>query len=226
MRSLILLLASAALIGAAPARHAPRFHADGFEPGWVLEIENGRMTYNPGTTEPILRMREPRRRPMRGGYRYVTPRLTVEVYTRHCESYSGQHFTHEVNVTFDGNFHDGCGGTLLPPPSLSATSWSIVAVDGRRINRDSNQLSFEYTGRTVTGSFGCSNFSGPYRERRPALTIGRLNVTRHDCEYRYPLGAALERRAMQILSGNLRMRFYDGDSLELTGRGGSLRMVH
>lgn len=225
MKPAILLLAAAATIGAAPARpggHAApapeaRYEAGGFEPTWSLVIESGWLSYNPGTNEWI-RVRVPPRQAVRNGYRYiVSPQLTVDVRHVRCDSYNGQTFADTVTVT--GVEEPGCGGVAIPPDTLRYTSWEVTFVDGTPVARGSLNFFFEGDGR-LTGHAGCSDFVMSYREQRPLLRLGPMRVTRRDCD---APGADIERRALQILAGTLRMSFFDGDSLRLSGSRGVLR---
>jgi heat shock protein HslJ len=216
---MILLLAATALVAAAPSRSAARYGAGGSEPFWSLAIERGRITYNPGTGEPAFSMRAPPRQNVRNGYRYVTPRLVIDIRHVRCEDEAERYFADTVRVTTNGNTYSGCGGAVLPPPTLADTDWVIASIAGTPVRGDGYGLQF-HEGR-VSGQAGCNRFSGTYRERRPLLILGPMAVTRMAC-----LGPrmALERRALRILSGPVRMNFVDGDNLILTGRGGTMRL--
>lgn len=228
MKPAILLLAAAATIGAAPARPArpaapePRFEAGGFEPFWNLVIDAGWLTFTPNMgDQPTIRVRTPPRRPIRNGYRYlVSPQLTVTVRHERCEGYEGRSYTHTVYVT--GVAEGGCGGTPIAPSTLSASGWEVGYIDGARYGHDEVHVFFDWQGRVLTGTAGCSDFSVPYREQRPLLHFGRMTVTRRDCP---GLGPERERRALQIFTGTARMRFVDGDTLILTNRNGTARLI-
>jgi heat shock protein HslJ len=227
MKPVIMLLAAAATIGAAPARPArhaapapeARYEAGGFEPSWSLVIESGWLNYNPGTDE-LIRVRLPRRQPVRNGYRYVLPDLTVDVRHVQCDSYNGQTFADTVTVT--GIVEPGCGGVAIPPDTLRYTGWEVTFFDGTPAGHDNFTFFFEGDGR-LTGHAGCSDFSMTYREQRPLLRLGPMRITRRDCE---GMGREVERRALRIFAGTMRMSFFDGDNLRLTGSGGVLRAQH
>lgn len=219
MKPVILLLAATALIGAAPPRPAPRFEAGGFEPSWELVIQGARLTYNPGTSDRTFTIPVPRRRPVRNGYRLVSPRLMVEVLHTRCQSYGGRHFTDTVNVTYRGRFQDGCGGGVLPPPDLGYSAWDIQAVGGTRVRSEHNPNIIEFREGRITLRTACHDYGGTYRERRPILTVGALTTTRTACPTQ-----AIERRALAILRGPLRMTWVEGDTLVLTGPGGAIRL--
>lgn len=228
MKPVLLSLAAAATIGAAPYRPPPsrpssapvpgRYEAGGFEPSWDLVIENGRLIYDTGMGGvPVLRIPLPRRQPVRNGYRYVSPRLTVDVRHVRCESYNGQ--TYPDTVTVSGIVEPGCGGVAIPPDELRYTTWEVTSFNGIRAGHDEFTFFFEGDGR-LTGHAGCTDFSMPYREQRPLVRFGPMRVTWRGCE---GMGREVERRAIRILSGTMRMNFFAGDNLHLTGNEGSLR---
>jgi heat shock protein HslJ len=224
-RGLVLLLAAAAASAATAetvvtgARIPAPYGAGGSEPWWSLGIEHGRITYDPADGNPIIRVPAARRQPIRNGYRYVTPQLTVDVRHVRCEDDALRAYADTVRVTANRRTYEGCGGAVLPPLSLADTDWVIVSIGGTAVHGDGNSLGFR-EGRMI-GRAGCNEFSGTYRERRPVLTLGRLAVTRMACP-----GArgTLEWRALRILAGPVRMRFVNGDDLILTGDGGSIRL--
>ena len=227
MKPLILLLAAAATVGAAPAHRArqasvpePRYEAGGFEPTWSLVIEHGRLTYDPGFGgEGRISMPVPRRQPVRNGYRYETRELRIDVRHVRCQSYPGRLFADTVTVS--GVAEPGCGGRPVAPPSLNATIWSIGAIGGTRYNDGESNLLFAYD-NVLRGSAGCLQFSVPYHERRPLVRFGRMTVTHQDCA-----GLALERarRLLETFSGTARISFVDGDTLVLTGPHGAARLI-
>ncbi len=220
MRAAMLPLAATALIGTAPAPRPAPYEAGGFEPNWVLQIHRGRLIYDPGIAgRPVINVRLPTRRPVRNGYRYVTRGLTVDVRHVPCESYAGR--TYADTVTVSGVAEAGCGGRPIAPRRLSATSWGLGAVGGMRYRHGEVHLQFAYDG-VVRGSAGCSDFTVPFTERRPFVRFGRMTVSRRNCA---GLGLERERRALAIFSGTARISFVDGDTLVLTGRHGTARLV-
>jgi heat shock protein HslJ len=221
MKPVLLLLAAAATIGAAPARPsapAPRYEAGGFEPSWWLVIEHGRLIYDPRTGEPVINVPLPRRQMIRNGYRYVTQELTVTVRHVRCDSYDGRTFADTVRPSLA--VEDGCGGTPIPPTTLADSGWEIDSVAGLRPTTQST-YHFEFVGDgRINIQFSCHSYSATYRERRPVLTVGRLQSTRSAC-----WTSTMEGRLLAILRAPVRMTWVDGDTLVLTGRGGSIRLL-
>lgn len=228
MKPVILLLAAAATIGAAPARPttpAPRYEAGGFEPFWSLVIEGGWLTFTPNMGDrPTIRVRTPPRRPIRNGYRYVVSRqLTITVRHERCDSYSSRTFADTVYVT--GVAEGGCGGRPIAPASLNASIWGVGSLNGVAFQREDSNFLFAYD-NMVRGTVGCSSFSVPYAERRPFVQFGRMTLNRGDCTGLVRrLSPERERRALQIFTGRSRISFVDGDTLVLTGRHGTARLT-
>jgi heat shock protein HslJ len=219
MKPVILMLAATTLVGAAPSPPAARYTAGGSEPFWSFVIERGRIIYNPGTGEPTFTLRAPPRQAVRNGWRYVTPRLVIDIRHVRCEDEAERYFVDTVRVTTDGPTYSGCGGAALPPESLADTDWTITAIGGTPVRGDGYNLQFR-EGR-VSGRVGCNEFSGTYREMRPRLRFGPMAVTRMACP---GPRMAFENRVLRILAGPVRMSFFEGDSLVLTGNGGTMRL--
>ena len=220
MRPLILLLAATALIGAAPAPRSERYEAGGFEPSWDLTISNGRLIYDSGIADrPVINVPLPPRRPVRNGYRYVTRGLTVDIRHVRCDAYGGRTFADTVRVT--GVTEPGCGGRPIAPARLNVSGWTVGAINGRTYTGDEVHLLFAWD-NVVRGAAGCSDFSVPYIEGRGFVRFGRMQVVRRDCA---GLGLERERRALEIFSGTARISFVDGDTLILTGRHGTARLL-
>jgi hypothetical protein len=224
MKPVILLFAAAATIGAAPSRPsspaapAPRYEAGGFEPSWLFVIEHGRMTFDPRTGDPVISVPLPRRQPIRNGYRYVTRDLSVTVRHVRCDSYDGRTFEDTVHPSWAAEA--GCGGTAIPPSTLADSGWQIESAAGLRSReQDTYSVGFDGDGR-ITIQFRCHEYRGTYIERRPVLTVGRLAGTDHFC-----WTSAMETRLLAILRTPVRMSWVDGDTLVLTGPGGSIRLL-
>jgi hypothetical protein len=222
MKPAILLLAAAATIGAAPARHsvpAPRYEGGGFEPSWTVVIEHGRLTYDPGYGgEGRISVPLPRRQAVRNGYRYVIRGLTVDVRHVHCESYNGRTYADTIHVT--GHAEEGCGGTPIPPPDLGYSGWTIQYVDSTRLPEGGPELSVSFREGSLHYSGQCHVVEGTYRERRPFLHVRVVSESWSDCPR-----TAIERRIVEIMRSPMRMSFVDGDTLVLTNRAGTLRLT-
>jgi heat shock protein HslJ len=219
MKPVILLLAATALVGAAPPRPAPPYEAGGFEPSWDLRIDRGRLIYDSGTGAPVINIPLPRRQAVRNGYRYVSRHLTVDVRHVRCESYNGRTFADTVRPSLA--VEAGCGGRAIAPPTLAQSGWDIESVAGLRTPGDHEGYRFEFMEGRLSVRLRCRDYSSTFfRERRPVLQVGPLSSTRNTCP-----ATALERRLLAIMRGPVRISWVDGDTLVLTGRGGSIRLL-
>lgn len=226
MKLAILLLAAATATGAAQARPAhptapaPRYEAGGFEPFWSLVIENGWLTYTPnqGDDMPQIRVRTPRRQPTRHGYRYVvSPHLTIDVRHERCEDYGSRTFADTVYVT--GVAEGGCGGTPIAPRDLTYSSWTVQRVDRTRLP-EAPELTIGFREGRMRFQGQCHVYEGNYRERRPLLQVTAITESWTGCQ-----PSATERRIAAIMRSPMQMRFVDGDTLVLSNRAGSLRLL-
>jgi heat shock protein HslJ/uncharacterized membrane protein len=216
MSALGLVLAIAAVQPAAP------YVAHGTEPFWDVTIAGGRIVDRSAEGARVA-ARTPPRRAIRNGYRYVTPRFRIDVTHVRCGDGMGDRvYADTFRISFPGGGPplDGCGGAVLPPERLAGTDWSIVAIGGGAVSGVSYQLGFGEDGR-LYGRAGCNRFSGPYSEAGRVLTPGPLAATRMACP-----GPAMdhERRVMAVLGGPAMMRYLDGDTLMLSGHGGTIRL--
>lgn len=225
MKPLILLVAAAVTIGAAPTRQprhptpAPRWEGGGFEPSWSVVIEHGRLTWDPGYGgEGRFSVPLPRRQAVRNGYRYVTRRLTVDVRHVRCESYNGRTYADTVHVT--GHAEEGCGGATIPPPDLGYSGWTVQSVNGTRWPEGGPDLAVSFREGHVRYSGQCQVFEGTYRERRPLLQVRVTSESSSGCP-----PSAIERRIAAIMRSPMRMSWVDGDTLVLTNQAGSLHLV-
>jgi len=195
------------------------YGAGGSEPFWSLEIVGGRMTYR--VNEEVISVRTPRRQLLRGGgYRYVTRRLIVEVRPERCEDEAERHYADTVRVTANGYTASGCGGTELPPATLTNTSWRIAAINGAAVTGDNYFMQFD-EGR-LSGQAGCNRLSGPFRQRGRQLSAGPIVATRMACP---GPRMAHERSVMRLLRGPIRIAFPAGDRMVLTGSGMTMRLT-
>jgi heat shock protein HslJ len=204
-----------------PPAEAPAsgpYRALGTEPFWSVTIADGRMAYD--SPEGGFSVGAPAARPSAGGRRYETPRLTVDVTSRQCsDGMSDRRYADTVTVIKDGTRLNGCGGDILPPERLADTAWSIVEIDGQAVQGETYVLQFA-TDR-LSGQAGCNRFSGGYSQSGETLTVGPVAATRMACP-----GPRMdhERRALELLSGEVHLAYPDGDTLVLTGNGTTMRM--
>lgn len=218
------LLAAVAAACAYPAVTTPPLEADtyralGNEPFWSVTITDGRMRYD-APDGPRFSVPVPPPRTTFNGHRYETDRLTLDVTHGECsDGMSDRRYADTVMVIVDGRTLRGCGGTILPPASLAETAWSIVEIDRQAVQGDNYTLQF--TADRMSGQAGCNRFSGGYMLSGETLMPGAIAATRMACP-----GPRMdhEQRAFRVLSGPVRVSYPDGDTLVLSGNGGTIRL--
>lgn len=167
------------------------FRGIGQEPGWIIEIESGRMIrialdyatrwyYLPGV-EPI--------RDDEGRIRYeieaegVSAR--VEIEEAPCQDpMSGEEFTHRVGVRIDGGEYEGCG-RILRTGLLIGTRWSLAELGGRPavVGADGEPpyIRLLRGEDRVVGSTGCNSISGGYLHEGERLEFDQIATTLRAC---------------------------------------------
>ena len=217
-RSILFALLAACAAAPAPALAAEPYRAVGTEPFWSITVDGRRMTYE--SPERRFSVRAPRPRETGDGQIYRTRRITLHIWHGECsDGMSDRRYAQTVRAVVDGRTLNGCGGDVLASPSLAATAWSIVAIAGRPVSGANYTLQFDAA--RLSGQAGCNRFSGPYALAGDRLTAGPIMSTRMACpEPRM----GHERRALQVLRGPVTMSYPNGDTLVLTGNGGTIRL--
>jgi uncharacterized membrane protein/heat shock protein HslJ len=195
------------------------YRAIGTEPFWSVTIVDGQMRYETPDSRDLV-VPAPQARPTANGYRYETRRLTVDVTHAPCsDGMSDRRYADTVRVTADGRELRGCGGEILPPTSLADTSWAIVDIGGETVSGE--RYAMQFTADRIGGQAGCNRFGGSYALAGETLTPGMIVATQMAC----PEPAMMhEGRTLEILRGPLAVSFPDGDTMVLTGNGGSIRL--
>ncbi|MGZ8336121.1 MAG: META domain-containing protein, partial [Allosphingosinicella sp.] len=195
------------------------YRALGTEPFWAVTIANGQMAFD-APDGPRFSVPAPPPRTTFNGHRYETPRLTMGVTHGVCsDGMSDRRYADTVMVIVDGRTLNGCGGAILAPETLADTSWAISEIDGLAVEGDEYFVQFDAD--RMSGKAGCNRFSGSYSVSGETMILGPVAATRMACP-----GPRMEheRRALQVLSGAVWVMHPDGDTLVLTGNGGTLRL--
>lgn len=215
----VALLAACATVPSSPP-HQGTYRALGTEPFWSLEIGASEMRFTTPETQntPLV---QPTPRPIIGiaGEIYQTPRINVNIVHARCsDGMSDRIYPDKVQVRVDGRAYEGCGGEPIMPASLSGTSWSVVAVNGRAVpGGERYYLRFE--GERMSGRFGCNSMAGGYQLSGNTLTAGPLAITRMACP-----DMRDETEAARILSQPVVLRRSDGERLILSNAAGSITL--
>jgi len=102
------------------------------------------------------------------------------------------------------------------PLNLAGTSWRVQSIAGVKV-ADPSQTSMTFDGSSVSGTFGCNRFNGPYSMSGNLLTVGPAATTRMAC-----MGEAArhEQNGLRQLSMPLQVVRNGPDMLVLSGREG------
>jgi heat shock protein HslJ len=214
---------TSALAAAQPASLPPLplpFTATGNEPGWRLDIADGRITLvaDYGSTRLEMRAGEPQ--PVPGGRRLAGNAdgrvLVVTVFDRRCEDdMTGMPRPHTVEVTIDEQLLKGCGGD--PATLLQGESWVAEAIDGTALaDRSRVTLTFGADGR-LTGTASCNNYSATYALTGEGLTIGKAAATRKACP---PALLTQEQAVLSLLEAVERFEIGEDGALVLRAAAG------
>ncbi|HET7874943.1 MAG TPA: META domain-containing protein [Methylomirabilota bacterium] len=167
------------------------FRAVGQEPGWVLELDEGRwLRYVGNYGATTLYAENPQAEPAEeggAGYRVRDGEreLTVTIREARCQdAMSGESFTHTVVVRLDGSELSGCGKPLMSG-ELTERYWKLIELNGRpaivpQQGRETH-LRLREQDRQAAGSTGCNSFSGQYEREGDRLRFGRMVTTLMAC---------------------------------------------
>lgn len=224
------LLALPALAACAPTADAPQgpgapptaYMALGTEPGWTLEITPSRLNYNGDYGATKIMVPNPGARAVTNGEHYVTNRLKVEIARGECsDGMSDRRYADTVTVVADGKTVKGCGGTILPPADIAATSWTFVSIGGTPVAPD-RPTSLQFDGARLSGSAGCNRFSGGYSVADGTLTAGPLMATKMACP---GAGMVQESAFFVLMRGPVSLSFPADGTLILTGSEGQTAVL-
>jgi heat shock protein HslJ/membrane-bound inhibitor of C-type lysozyme len=179
------------------------FRALGQEPGWALDLAEGRWIRYVGdygaTRLYAASPRQVRGAPQGTVVYDAEPEgraLRVEIRQAPCrDAMSGQSFTHVVTVRLDTGTVKGCG-RMTRPGELTNTYWKLTELDGQPVvvgKAREPHLRLRDDSR-ADGSTGCNSFSGTYERAGDRLSFGKLVTTMMAC-----IDPALSRREQRFL---------------------------
>jgi putative lipoprotein len=183
------------------------FRAVGQEPGWALDLAEGRWIRYVGdygaTRVYAASPRQVRGSPEGRVVFDAEPdghALRVEIRQAPCrDAMSGQPFTHVVTVRLDTSTVKGCG-RMTHPGELTNTYWKLTELDGQPVvvgQAREPHLRLRDDSR-ADGSTGCNSFSGTYEHAGDRVTFGKLVTTMMACVD--PALSRQEQRFLQVLA--------------------------
>ena len=104
------------------------------------------------------------------------------------------------------------------------TQWQLIELDGKTAIAESMlTLSIDLDRMTMAGSAGCNRFSTRFEVSGPQLELGGIGLTKRMCAH--PDGVMAQEAAfVQVLKAVDQLN-YDGESLRVSGRNGTLVFV-
>ena len=99
---------------------------------------------------------------------------------------------------------------------LAGTSWRVLSIAGVKVD-DFNATRVSFADGTISGTFGCNEFSGPYSVEDGLLRVGAAATTRMACG-----GAAgrQERSGLRQLGFPMQVVPHGAQQLVLSGKEG------
>jgi heat shock protein HslJ len=164
-----------------PAPPKP-YRAQGNEPGWVLTVEEGRMTlvadYGARTVDVAL----PEARFEDGAFVYAVaePPLTVRMAPRLCrDNMTGMPYPETVTVTLEGRDLTGCGGDQLD--LLTGAEWVVEDI-GRRGIIDSSRVTLTFgADGALGGTASCNRYATTLAIGGEGVSVGQIAATQMMC---------------------------------------------
>jgi putative lipoprotein len=168
------------------------FRAVGQEPGWTLELDQGRWLRfigDYGKTHVLTPAPDAVRDTTLGTVTYTARTeahtLVMVAQETPCrDAMSGDRLSHTVTVRVDGRELRGCGKPL-PSGDLRNTYGKLTQLGGIAAVVPSGQreahLRFDSEGRQVNGTTGCNTLSGPVVLDKQRMRLGPLVTTRVAC---------------------------------------------
>jgi heat shock protein HslJ/uncharacterized membrane protein len=168
------------------------FRAIGQEPGWLVELDQGRelrYTGDYGETRFTAPAPEPVRDAASGTIihtaRADSRELVVIIREAECQdAMSGEPFPLSVIVRYEAKELRGCGRTLMTD-DLLGVYWKLVELSGVAAPATDKareaHLRFAAEGSRVSGSTGCNSMSGSVSLASDRLRFGPVATTRMAC---------------------------------------------
>jgi putative lipoprotein len=168
------------------------FRAVGQEPGWILELDEGRWLRFVGNYGELTMFGEsPEAAPAPdGGVSYRLRdggrELLATIRELPCQdAMSGESFSHTVAIRLDETELRGCGRPLMSG-ELTERYWKLTELNGKpaltpKHGREAH-LRLRAEGREAGGSTGCNSFGGKYELDGDRIRFSRMVSTLMACD--------------------------------------------
>ena len=189
------------------------YRARGNEPFWSLEVDNGRIIFDPLHGDliaaTILQTTE-----FPGEYRYTAKTcddgIVLEILDQVClDNMTGMPYPDTVMVTINGKKLQGCGGT--PKKLLQGVQWEVNTLDGAGIIADS-RITVVFDEKRVTGHSSCNRYIADYKLTGEYLSISEPASTRKACRVDI---MEQEKRFVRMLQNVTRFGIVSDDRIKL-----------
>lgn len=187
----------------APAQQEDEpYRVVGSAPAWTVMIGRNTLSYVGDDGNVTISVPTPRPRNLANGYRYETPRLTVDVVRAPCEDrVGGQRYKDSVTVRLDGRTLQGCGGYAIAGPTVSDLlpegEYRVTDIGGLRVVAGTRPPRISFLNGRLSADVGCNRISVRYRIERDQLIPGPVISTRMACP---GVIARQEQRLTEILT--------------------------
>ncbi|AJE45085.1 META domain-containing protein [Celeribacter indicus] len=191
------------------------WRAQGNEPGWILTVEEGRLSaqLDYGETEFEADLTAPVREGESLVHTLPDHDLTLSLSREICyDGMSGQAYPEKVTLRLGERELSGCGGRTLD--LLAGANWQVETIDGAvPVEGRMPELSISDDLR-VAGTSGCNRFSGGLEITGEGIAFGPMAATRMMCPADL---MAQETALLDALSSTSRFEIAEDGALVLHG---------
>jgi len=151
----------------------PPLTARGNEPGWIMTVEAGQMSFTPVDGEKMVSGVPEPQGVDGGGARFIGEGMSLTLSPAIChDTMTGMPYPLTAKVEAANNLYDGCAG--LPSDLLAGGQWNVVQITDTMMAEPMKIfIAFDSANKTVSGSSGCNNFAGGFDLTGEGMTFGQ-----------------------------------------------------
>jgi len=197
-------------------QYAKDYRAQGNEPFWSLEVDNGTVVFNPLHGD-LIAATIIQKAEIPGGYEYTAEAgddlFAVKILNQVCvDNMAGMPYPDTVIVTINDKQLHGCGGA--PENLLQDVQWEVDTLDGAGIITGS-RITVEFGEKRVTGHSSCNHYMVDYQLTGEDLTIAEPASTRKACRIDI---MEQEKKFLRMLQNVTGFEVVSDDRIKLTTR--------